>query len=83
MLAYEFYLKDENGNTQLVGILPERRKAAERINQRSIFNWVTNILGDDTDPQRIFFIKVILSEGSGEIVESPPSFGAQRNQEMN
>ena len=79
MLAYEFYLKDGKGNTQLVGILPERRKATERISQRSIFNWVRNILGDDTDPQRIFFIKVILSEDFGEIVEPPPSFGAQRN----
>jgi hypothetical protein len=79
MVAYEFYWMDRKGDAHLVGILPERRKTMERIDQRSIINWVRNLLGEDIDLHKIFFVKVIFNEGSGEIAESHPIFGVQEN----
>jgi len=60
MVAYEFYSRDGIDRDHLIGILPERRKNPERITEQSIMKWVRNILGDDRDIDRIFFIKVRL-----------------------
>jgi hypothetical protein len=76
MLAYEFYRKDEKESAHLVGILPERRKGTERIDQRSIINWIKTLLGDDIDLHKVFFVKVVL-KNSGQILESDPIWGAQ------
>ena len=79
MVAYEFYRMDGNKGAHLVGILPERRKNTGRINQGSIIKWVRGLLGDNEDLHQIFFIKVIINEGSVEIVETHPIFGTQKN----
>ena len=42
MVAYEIYYRDKTDNVQLVGILPERRKRAERITKDSVLNWGGN-----------------------------------------
>ncbi len=76
MLAYEFYRMDEEKSAHLVGILPERRKGEERIDQRSIINWIQTLLRNDIDLHRIFFVKVVL-RNSGEILESDPILVAQ------
>ena len=62
MVAYEFYWRDELGDTHLVGILPERRKNPSRITQQSIMNWVRKIIGSDIKLDDIFFFKVMINE---------------------
>ena len=49
MLAYEFYWCDEKGKDHLIGILPERRKDSERVNQESIMNWLRMVIGNPED----------------------------------
>lgn len=61
MVAYEFYWRDEIGDIHLIGILPERRKDAQRITDQSIFNWVDKITGNGVD--NIFFTRVKLDDG--------------------
>ena len=59
MRAYEFYLRDKEKD-HLIGILPERRKDQQRVNQETILNWGKKILGDnpDIDLKTLFFIQV-------------------------
>jgi len=58
MVAYEFYLPDETGKENLIGILPERRKNQKRISDKSILNWMKKILGDGGYIKNIYFTKV-------------------------
>ncbi len=62
MLAYEFYWRDEAGNSHLIGILPERRKDANRISEQSIMNWVEKIIGESFKTNDIFFFKIDMKE---------------------
>jgi hypothetical protein len=59
MTAYEFYYRDAKG-VRLIGILPERRKNPERINQESIMKWIRMVLGDNAkvEDNNLFFIQV-------------------------
>ena len=63
MIAYEFYYRDEKGG-RLIGILPERRKNPERINQESIMNWIRVVLGDNADIEEnnVYFIQVEMQD---------------------
>ena len=67
MLAYEFYLNDSEGNKSLLGILPERRKNAKRITQRSILRWGRMLLFDTADRRRLFFERVAINENTGKL----------------
>ena len=58
MVGYAFYSRDEEGKTQFIGILPERRKDLERITKESILNWGRQVI----DSQDIFFIQVEIDE---------------------
>lgn len=60
MFAYEFYWCDEKGKDHLIGILPERRKSSERINQESVMNWLRVVIGDpeDIDSSNIYYLRV-------------------------
>lgn len=62
MVAYEFYWRDELGDAHLVGILPERRKDPNRINDESVMNWVKKIIGNGMTAKGIFFSKVNINE---------------------
>ena len=62
MVAYEFYWRDEIGDTHLVGILPERRKNPTRITEQSIMNWVKKVIGNGMKADDIFFSKVNINE---------------------
>ena len=44
MLAYELFSYDEKNGYNFIGILPERRKNAERITKESVINWGRTIL---------------------------------------
>ena len=46
MVAYQFYCMGEDGKDDLIAILPERRRNPERITDRSILNWVTEVIGN-------------------------------------
>jgi len=58
MVAYEFYCCDGTEKVHFIGILPERRKDKERITQESILNWGKMIIGDDSDVNDIYFVRV-------------------------
>lgn len=58
MVAYEFYWRDEEEKEHFIGILPERRKNPERITKDSILNWGWKVIGDNTDVNNIYFIRV-------------------------
>ena len=62
MVAYEFYWRDETGDTHLLGILPERRKNSNRITNKSIMNWVKMVIGNTIKDDDIFFSKVKINE---------------------
>jgi hypothetical protein len=58
MMAYEFYTRDEIGKAHFIGILPERRKNPEGITEESILNWAWNTIGDNSDVNNIYFVRV-------------------------
>jgi len=58
MVAYEFYSRDQEGRDDLIGILPERRKNPERITKESILNWGWKVIGDHSDVNDIYFVRV-------------------------
>jgi hypothetical protein len=62
MMAYEFYLNDENGEPNLIGILPERRRDRLRITRESIVKWGRLVAGSYVDPNRIYYIQVELQK---------------------
>jgi hypothetical protein len=62
MVAYEIYLRDQHGEEQLVGILPERRKNTARITTESVLKWGKLVLADGsgTEATNLFFTTVKL-----------------------
>jgi hypothetical protein len=58
MMAYEFYWFDETGKEHLIGILPARRKNPKRITKESALNWGQKVIGDNSDVNNIYFVKV-------------------------
>jgi hypothetical protein len=70
MVAYEFYLKDPEGNKSLIGILPERRKDPERITQKSILRWGTMLLYDTRG--NFSFDRVTINEYTGKFFRFDP-----------
>jgi len=67
MLAYEFYMRDPVKESELVGILPERRKDPARITQESVLNWAENVFGNGLSNKDIYFIEVTINEDRGNI----------------
>ena len=60
MVAYEFYLHDEEAGDALIGILPERRKNSNRINEESIMRWGRMVLGKKGESKNIYYIQIKL-----------------------
>lgn len=67
MLGYKLYCLDEKDKDQLIGILPERRSHPERITDRSIINWASEIIGDGCNGRKIHFVRVTMPEAEQEI----------------
>ena len=67
MKAYEFYCSDLTGMSQVIGILPERRKKPERITAESVMNWGARIFGKKSDAKDIFYIQVTMDLNTGRI----------------
>jgi hypothetical protein len=73
MVAYEFYLNDSEGNKNLIGILPERRKVSKRITQKSILRWGRMLLYDTADRRSFFYKRVTINEYTGKLFRFGPS----------
>ena len=74
MTAYEFYSRDELGERYLIGVLPERRIAQERITNESIINWARSLLGDESGVNNISYSTIKLEESeSGDFYPIPIS----------
>ena len=58
MVAYEVYVRNEMGELDLIGILPERRKDPLRITQDSVMTWGKMVAGDDEDVNNIYFVQI-------------------------
>ena len=62
MVAYEFYSLNPTGGYQIIGVLPERRKNSERVNEQSIMNWGKNLFAKELDNEDIFYIQVTIDD---------------------
>ena len=78
MKAYEFYLLDPIKGTQILGLLPERRKNPIRITKKSVMDWGKEFFGNKLDTNKIFFIQVIIDENTGRVYRSTPIFVTQK-----
>ena len=58
MVAYEFYLVDDEEEYHLLGILPERRNDPLRITPESILNWGKLVVGENVDLSGFYFIQI-------------------------
>ena len=58
MVTYEFYVRHETKESDLIGILPERRKNSLRVTLRSIMKWGRLVAGSYVDPNIIHFVRV-------------------------
>jgi hypothetical protein len=74
MTAYEFYLRDDEDEVHLIGILAERRKNPQRVSRESVMNWVKEVLGDEVGVNNVFFVQVTIDQKTGETFESNPIF---------
>ena len=80
MDAYEFYWRDEDDSTHLIGILAERRKNPERVSRGSVMNWLKKVLGDGAGINNVFLVQVTIDQKTGEISESNPIFTTKREE---
>jgi len=74
MIAYEFYWLDSRGGTQIIGVLPERRKRPERSTRESITHWGEKLFANHLNAKDIFFIQVMIDETSCRVVRPTPFF---------
>jgi hypothetical protein len=73
MMAYAFYWLEEIDKVHFIGLLPERRKNPERISQGSISDFGRTILGNEAEVDNLFFIEIMLDEGTDQILWPEPS----------
>jgi hypothetical protein len=66
MVAYEYYWHDEIKGFELIGVLPERRKDADRVTPKSIIGLGKKFWGDQVDIDSILFIRVTVDKRTGE-----------------
>ncbi len=66
MVAYEFYWRDERGESHFIWIVPERRKDPERITHESIINWGKKVVIDNKRVKDIFFKQVEIDDAQVE-----------------
>ena len=74
MLSYELFCVDEIGKAHLIGIIPERRKATERITKESVIQRVGMLLGDSIFLNYFFVTQVTIDEDTGRIARVTPLF---------
>jgi hypothetical protein len=58
MIVYEIYIEDcRSRKRELIGVLPEKRRGVEKIDQKTIVRWYRTILGNDFDTNEISFVQ--------------------------
>ena len=62
MLAYEFYFRDMRKGDELIGILPERRRKAERVTPESIMKWARIVFNSAVDTDMVYFVPINLDK---------------------
>lgn len=72
VVAYEFYWLDSTGGCQIIGVLPERRKAPERITHEYILNWGKKFFPKDLVSKNIFFLRVTIDDRTGQVFRPVP-----------
>ncbi len=80
IVAFEFYLNDSGGNKNLLGILPEKRKDARRITQKSILRWGRMCLYDNADRRSLSYERVATNQYTGEFFRFAPSLKTHYDQ---
>ncbi len=78
MIAYEFYLRDPVKGSELIGILPERRKEPARITQESVLHWAETVFGNSLSNKDIHFIKITIDEDGRNIFQPIPFLVTQK-----
>jgi len=60
MIFYQFYRRVSREEDSLIAVLPERRKAAERITHQSIMNWARLLVPECVlgDRRMVYFVQV-------------------------
>ena len=60
MIFYQFYRRIQAGEDCFIGVLPERRKQAQRITHQSIMNWARLLVPEYVlgDKHVIYFVQV-------------------------
>ena len=79
MMTYEFYFRNPIKGNELVGILPERRKDPSRITQKSVMNWIENVVSKGLNSKNIYFIQVTINEDNRNIFWPVPFTITQNN----
>ena len=74
MPSYELFCVDEIGKTHLIGIIPERRKATERITKESVMERLGMLLGESVTLNYFFVTQVNIDEDTGRITRVTPLF---------
>ena len=58
MCAYEFYRFDNTEKAHFIAILQEKRENLLRITKESVLNLARQVVGDNADLTKIYFIQV-------------------------
>ncbi len=69
MVVYAFYLNDSEGNENLVGILPERRKDPKRITKESVFDLGKMVFEDNADNKNIIIKQVTIDDITHQVFD--------------
>ncbi len=72
MIAYEFYRDNSIKETQLIGVLPEKRRTPSRITQASLMNWLKKVLSNYLRTNGIDFFQMTINEFPGKIFQLIP-----------
>lgn len=67
MVAYEYYRRDAMTGYELIGVLPERRRDADRVTSKSIIGFGKKFWGDHANIDNILFIRIRIDKRTGEI----------------
>ena len=77
MEIYEFYWLGPVRGSELIGLLPERRKNPKRITQKSIMGWAEKFFGNNLSTRDIYIIQVTVNEYKGKIFQATPFSATQ------
>lgn len=77
MRGYKLYLFDKTKGSELIAVLPERRKTQQRITEESVVKWGAALLGNRVNEKDIFFERVTINDIRERILWINPSANRQ------